>query len=103
MSSKEYLREYEAIEGLRRSAMIDADYDLRREKQRADAAEKECMALMEEKTKLLHRIRDLERKVSSMNDLKGTAKKRGRCERAESNSKMEIDGKNKRTRSDSVL
>jgi len=103
VSSKEYLREYEAIEGLRRSAMTDAEYDLRREKRRADAAEKECMALMEEKTKLLHRIRDLERKVSSMNDLKETAKKRGRYERAGSDSEMEVDGKNKRTKSDSVL
>ncbi|KAL7775215.1 hypothetical protein CFE70_006133 [Pyrenophora teres f. teres 0-1] len=110
LSTQEHLREYEATEGLRRSAMKDKGYELRREIQRADTAEKERMICMEQNTKLLHRIRDLEMKLRQANvleeycntvevenkDLRKAARKRGRDSLAESEPGMDIGKKNKR-------
>ena len=54
MSSQEYLREYETTEGLRRSALKDAEYGSNREKRRADAAEKKCLVRKKRNMTLLH-------------------------------------------------
>ncbi|CAA9962699.1 hypothetical protein PTMSG1_06073 [Pyrenophora teres f. maculata] len=110
LSTQEYLREYEATEGSRRSTMKEKGYELRREIQRADAAEKECMISTEQNTKLLHRIRDLEMKLRQANDLeeycntvevenkdlRRSARKRGRDSLAESEPGMDIEKKNKK-------
>ncbi|KNG45879.1 hypothetical protein DDE82_003839 [Stemphylium lycopersici] len=96
MSSQQDLKEYETTEVLRRNAINDAEFEQEREKQCADAAEKECMLLMESNIKLMSRIRDLEVKASQIDDLgayctqleaeigalenKGTVEKRGRDE-----------------------
>jgi hypothetical protein len=63
------LKEYETTEKLRRRALEDAEYEAEKEKQRANAAEKECMLRMEGTIKLLRRLRDLERKVEQAEDL----------------------------------
>ncbi|KAI4949603.1 hypothetical protein J4E91_005343 [Alternaria rosae] len=63
------LKEYETTEKLRRRALEDAEYEVEKEKQRADAAEKECMLLMESNIRLHQRVRELEVKVKQAQDL----------------------------------
>ncbi|EDU45145.1 hypothetical protein PtrSN002B_010210 [Pyrenophora tritici-repentis] len=113
VGAQDYLREHEATERLRRKAVKDKDYELRREVQRADAAVRECMVTTEQNIKLLRRIRDLEMSQRQSNDLgeycrrlevevrdlrKRAAGKRGRDRRAESESDMGINGNNKKRR-----
>lgn len=117
MSSQEYVREYETTEGLRRTALKDAEYGLDCEKRRADAAEEICMARKRRNMTLLHWIRNTEMKESQMDDLKAyfrrleaelrdlrrTAKKRGRDEVAEPDSGVDLSGSDKRRRSAKFL
>ena len=49
--------------------MYDAQFELEKEKQRADDAEKKCMLRMEESLRLLRRLNDLEMKVKEMEEL----------------------------------
>lgn len=63
------LKEYETTEKLRRRALEDAEYEVEKEKQRADAAEKECMLRMESNIRLHQRMRELEVKVKQAQDL----------------------------------
>jgi hypothetical protein len=69
VSSQADLKEYETTEGLRRRAMYDAQFELEKEKQRADDAEKRCMLRMEENLRLFRRLNDLEMKVKEMEEL----------------------------------
>jgi chromosome segregation ATPase len=69
LSSQEDLKEYEATEILRRNTLADAEFQLEKEKQRAEAAEQDCMLRIEGQIKLLKRIGVLESKVAEMNDL----------------------------------
>ncbi|KAL1801626.1 hypothetical protein ACET3X_001968 [Alternaria dauci] len=69
VSSLGDLKEYESTEGLRRRAMQEAEFELEKEKQRADAAEKECMLRMEANIRLGSRLRELEMKVKEMDEL----------------------------------
>lgn len=69
VSSQADLKEYETTEGLRRRAMYDAQFELEKEKQRADDAEKKCMLRMEENLRLLRHLNELETKVKEMEEL----------------------------------
>ncbi|CAI9637311.1 unnamed protein product [Alternaria burnsii] len=69
VSSQADLKEYETTEGLRRRAMYDAQFELEKEKQRAEDAEKKCMLRMEENLRLLRRLNELETKAKEMEEL----------------------------------
>jgi len=69
LSCQSDLKEYETTEKLRRRALEDAEYEVEKEKQRADAAEKECMLRMEGNIRLQQRVRELEGKVKQAQDL----------------------------------
>jgi len=71
LSCQSDLKEYETTEKLRRRALEDAEYEVEKEKQRADAAEKECMLRMEGNIRLQQRVRELEGKVKQAQDLDG--------------------------------
>ena len=71
LSCQSDLKEYETTEKLRRRALEDAEYEVEKEKQRADAAERECMLRMEGNIRLQQRVRDLEGKVKQAQDLDG--------------------------------
>ncbi|KAI4645924.1 hypothetical protein J4E93_005503 [Alternaria ventricosa] len=69
LSCQSDLKEYETTEKLRRRALEDAEYEVEKEKQRADAAEKECMLKMEGNIRLQQRMRELEVKVNQAQEL----------------------------------
>ncbi|KAI4607947.1 hypothetical protein J4E80_009343 [Alternaria sp. BMP 0032] len=71
LSCQSDLKEYETTEKLRRRALEDAEYEVEKEKQRADAAERECMLRMEGNIRLQQRVRELEGKVKQAQDLDG--------------------------------
>ena len=60
MSSQQNLKEYEAAESWRRNAVSNAEYELGKQKQRADAAERECMLQKTSNIQLVERIKNLE-------------------------------------------
>jgi hypothetical protein len=68
LSSQADIKEYETTEKLRRNALGDAEYELEKEKERADAAENECMLRMETNIKLLQRMRELEMKAKQVDN-----------------------------------
>ncbi|RII05239.1 hypothetical protein CUC08_Gglean010332 [Alternaria sp. MG1] len=69
VSAQADLKEYEATEGLRRRAMHDAQFELEKEKQRADDAEKKCMLRMETNLRLLRRLNELEMNAKETEEL----------------------------------
>ncbi|KAI4916680.1 uncharacterized protein J4E92_009184 [Alternaria infectoria] len=71
LSCQSDLKEYETTEKLRRRALEDAEYEVEKEKQRADAAERECMLRMEGNIRLQQRVRELEGRVKQAQDLDG--------------------------------
>ncbi|KAI4709267.1 hypothetical protein J4E89_006015 [Alternaria sp. Ai002NY15] len=71
LSCQSDLKEYETTEKLRRRALEDAEYEVEKEKQRADMAERECMLRMEGNIRLQQRVRELEGKVKQAQDLDG--------------------------------
>ncbi|KAI4624594.1 hypothetical protein J4E83_004270 [Alternaria metachromatica] len=71
LSCQSDLKEYETTEKLRRRALEDAEYEVEKEKQRADAAERECMLRVEGNIRLQQRVRELEGKVKQAQDLDG--------------------------------
>ncbi|KAI4908277.1 hypothetical protein J4E90_008901 [Alternaria incomplexa] len=71
LSCQSDLKEYETTEKLRRRALEDAEYEVEKEKQRADAAERECMLRMKGNIRLQQRVRELEGKVKQAQDLDG--------------------------------
>ncbi|EOA92042.1 uncharacterized protein SETTUDRAFT_134070 [Exserohilum turcica Et28A] len=60
MSSQQNLKEYEAAESWRRNAVSNAEYELGKQRQRADAAERECMLQKTSNIQLVERIKNLE-------------------------------------------
>ncbi|KAI4658161.1 uncharacterized protein J4E79_007143 [Alternaria viburni] len=71
LSCQSDLKEYETTEKLRRRALEDAEYEVEKERQRADAAERECMLRMEGNIRLQQRVRELEGRVKQAQDLDG--------------------------------
>ncbi|KAI4951692.1 hypothetical protein J4E86_007108 [Alternaria arbusti] len=71
LSCQSDLKEYETTEKLRRRALEDAEYEVEKEKRRADAAEGECMLRMEGNIRLQQRVRELEGRVKQAQDLDG--------------------------------
>ncbi|CAN9140036.1 unnamed protein product [Alternaria sp. RS040] len=69
VSAQADLKEYEATEGLRRRAIHDAQFELEKEKQRADVAEKNCMLRMETNLRLLRRLNELEMNAKETEEL----------------------------------
>jgi hypothetical protein len=69
LSSQSELQEYEATETLRRNTLSDAEFQLEKEKLRAEAAEKDCMLKIEGNIELLKRIQELEMRVAEVEDL----------------------------------
>lgn len=69
MNSQRSLKEVEAIEERRHNAPSHIQTELEKQRQRADAAERECEICRANNIKILHRLRELERKAVQRDEL----------------------------------
>jgi hypothetical protein len=69
MSSQQSLREFEFIDGCRRNATSDVQFELEKQRERAAAAERECEIRRENNVKLMRRVRELERMIVDTDEL----------------------------------
>lgn len=63
LSSQQHIREFERMERYRRSVTSQMEFELERQTQRAEAAERECRFRKEDNVRLTMRVRELEKRV----------------------------------------